>query len=239
MVRGSFITFEGGEGAGKSTQARALAHRLLESGREVVLTREPGGTVGAEAARAVLLSGALEARGPVAEAVVFAAARADHVDRVIRPALARGAVVISDRFSDSTRAYQGASGVPAPLIAGLERVALDGIVPDLTIILDILPRQGLARIAARSRGGRAGAALPEGTANGDRFERDVLRLHRARREVFLDIAAREPGRCLVVNATRPSPEIAEEIWRATVSRLFCGPRTGDVVPAIEPIRAAG
>ncbi len=207
--RGRFISFEGGEGAGKSTQARALAHRLMDCGLPVLLTREPGGTAGAEAVRDVLLSGAARRYGMEGEALLFAAARADHVDRLIRPALAEGVWVISDRFVDSTRAYQGGTGVGDGLVDELERIAVDGVMPDLTFLLDIPPRIGLARAARRGPG--AGAA--------DRFEGDKLPVHRRRRQAFLAIASREPERCVVVRALAPSSALAERIWRATVERL--------------------
>lgn len=210
MPRGRFITIEGGEGAGKSTQVRALAHRLLETGIPVVTTREPGGTPGAEAARAVLLSGSGETLGPEGEALLFAAARSDHVDRLIRPALARGAWVISDRFADSTDAYQGTTGASAALLGELRRIALDGVVPDLTIVLDLPPRIGLQRIAARGRSGGAAS---------DRFERNDLALHRRRRRAFLDLVEAEPGRCVRVDARPASPKVADAVWRATVARL--------------------
>ena len=209
-MRGRFITIEGGDGAGKSTQVRSLAHRLLETGIPVLVTREPGGTPGAEAARALLLSGATRELGPDVEAMLFAAARADHVDRLIRPALAGGTWVVSDRFADSTRAYQGTAGADEGLLADLERVALDGVSPDLTIILDIPPRIGLDRIRARART-MGGAA--------DRFEREDLGVHRRRRRAFLIAAEVEPERCVVVNAQRPSTMVADEVWRRTVERL--------------------
>ena len=207
--RGRFITFEGGEGAGKTTQQRALSQKLQEFGVPTLVTREPGGTPGAEAVRAVLLSGAIKDRGPEAEALLFAAARADHVDCVIRPALAEGIWVLCDRFADSTRVYQGGAGVEASILDALELIALDGVTPDLTFVLDLPAKVGLARIAARS-----------GDGGGDRFERDDLAIHQRRRQAFVALARAHPERCVVVNGARPSTGVAERIWAATVSRLL-------------------
>src|SRR5215470_14819457 len=152
-MRGRFITFEGGEGSGKSTHAKRLAERLRSCGLTVVLTREPGGSPGAEAIRHVVLSGAAQPLGSHAEAMLFAAARDDHVRELIRPALDKGHWVICDRFADSTRIYQGVLGNIDPrVINGLERIAVGGTKPDLTFILDIPAELGLGR-AARRRGG--------------------------------------------------------------------------------------
>ena len=149
-ARGRFIALEGGEGAGKSTQARLLADALRARGLEVVLTREPGGTAGAEAIRGLLLSTEGEGWGPRAEALLFAAARSDHVEKLIRPALARGAWVICDRFVDSSRAYQGGGGglTDADLMA-LHRVGSDGLLPDLTVLIEVSPHLASARLALR------------------------------------------------------------------------------------------
>ena len=210
-MAGKFVTFEGGEGAGKSTQVRRLAERLATTGRRVVVTREPGGTPTAEAIRAFLLSGIGPALGAAEEAVLFAAARADHVERVIRPALAAGTWVLSDRFADSTHAYQGASGAAdADLLDALDRVAIGRTRPDLTIILDVPVEVGLARAAERLAGGEAL----------DRFERDDAATHEARRRAFLAIAAREPRRCLVVDAAQPEDAVADAVWRAVAARLL-------------------
>ncbi|KXF77314.1 thymidylate kinase [Paramesorhizobium deserti] len=200
-MAGLFITFEGGEGAGKSTQIKRLAAHLAEEGMDVLVTREPGGSPGAEAVRHVILSGAAEAYGPAMEAVLFAAARNDHVEQLIRPAIAAGKTVLCDRFIDSSRVYQGVTGGLDPsLISALERVAIDGMMPDLTIILDLPAEKGLAR-ALHRRGEEAA----------DRFEKETLVVHQARREAFLAIAAAEPGRCRVVNADRPMEEVSAEI----------------------------
>ena len=201
LTRGLFITFEGGEGAGKSTQIRMLAATLGASGREVVVTREPGGSPGAEAIRHVVLSGAAEPFGPEMEAVLFAAARADHIDRTIRPALERGAVVLSDRFVDSSRVYQGVTGgLDRSFMEELERATVEDMMPDLTLILDIDPEEGRRRAGAR-----------RGASEADRFEKEGLSLHRRRRKAFLEIAKAEPKRCKVIDASRPVEKIAAEI----------------------------
>ncbi len=211
-MAGRFVTFEGGEGAGKSTQIRRLAARLAEMGVGVVTTREPGGTAVAEAVRRFILSGTARPLGAEAEAVLFAAARADHVDRLIRPALAAGKWVLCDRFTDSTRAYQGSAGeVDAGLLDALDRVAVGSTRPDLTIVLDIPVEVGLERVAGRLAA--SGEVL-------DRFESDDLAAHEKRRQAYLDIAARDPGRCLVVDATKPEDDVAAAIWQAVSDRLL-------------------
>ena len=204
MARGIFITFEGGEGAGKSTQIARLADSLREMGHEVVLTREPGGSPGAEAVRHVVLSGAAEPFGPAMEAILFAAARADHVDQVIRPAVERGAIVLCDRFVDSSRVYQGATGGLEPaFMQALETVTVTGTMPDLTILLDLDPEEGMRR-AAKRRGREAA----------DRYEKEALDIHRRRRAAFLDIARAEPERCVVIDAARPPARVATAIVKA-------------------------
>ncbi len=200
---GLFVTFEGGEGAGKSTQIRRLADVLRSRGHDVLLTREPGGSPGGEAVRHVLLSGAAEAFGTRMEAILFAAARNDHVEEVIRPALEAGRIVLCDRFMDSSRVYQGITGNLEPdFIETLQRVAVNGVMPDCTLILDLPARAGLER--ARRRGA-AGDVAP------DRFEKEEVETHEKRREAFLDIAAREPERCHVVNAMQSEQALADEI----------------------------
>ncbi|TBW37003.1 dTMP kinase [Siculibacillus lacustris] len=207
--RGRFVTFEGGEGTGKSTQIARLADRLRAGGLDVVATREPGGSPGAECVRHVLLSGGAEAFGPLAEAILFAAARADHVDTTIRPALDRGAWVLSDRFYDSARVYQGADGaVPAATLAALEDAAVGDTRPDLTVLLDLRADIGLARAAAR-----------RGAATVDRFEREAVAVHEARRLAFLKLAGAEPERFLVVDAARDAAAVAEAVWNGLCSRL--------------------
>lgn len=208
-MTGLFITLEGGEGTGKSTQARLLAQWLRELGREVVETREPGGSPGAEAVRHVLLSGAAQPLGPAAEALLFAAARADHVDRLIRPALEAGSDVICDRFIDSTRVYQGAVGAVAPdLLDALEDMAAGATRPNLTLILDVPPDIGLARAAARGKGAVA-----------DRFEKEGADYHAAVREAFLARAAAAPERCVVVDATADADAVADAVTRIVADRL--------------------
>ncbi len=202
---GLFVSFEGGEGSGKSTQIRRLADHLRDRGLEVVVTREPGGSQGAEAVRHVLLSGAAEAFGVRMEAILFAAARNDHVEEIIRPALMRGAAVLCDRFIDSSRVYQGVTGNLEPaFLSALEQAAIDGLMPDLTIVLDLPAEIGLAR-AGRRRG-----AIDK-TAEPDRFEREQTETHEKRREAYLEIAESEPQRCRVVDADRSEQDIATEI----------------------------
>ncbi len=208
---GLFVTFEGGEGAGKSTQIRRLAEALKGEGHDVLVTREPGGSPGAEAVRHVLLSGAAEAFGTRMEAILFAAARNDHVEEVIRPALVAGKIVLCDRFMDSSRVYQGITGNLEPdFIETLQRIAINGVMPDCTVILDIPASIGLERAQKRAA-----------TDAPDRFEKERLETHEKRREAFLDIAAREPERCHVVNALQSEEAIAVEIL--TIVRQLMSP----------------
>lgn len=208
--RGRFITLEGGEGAGKSTQARLLAQTLEPIGISVVVTREPGGSPGAEALRDIILSGAAAPFGSAGEAILFSAARIDHIDATIKPALAKGAWVISDRFADSTRAYQGAAGKVDPaMIASLERVAVGDVRPDLTLILDLPVRKGLARAAAR-RGPKV---------NADRFESEDFAFHETLRQAFLAIGRAEPQRCAIIDADKPPQEVAQAIWACVRERF--------------------
>ncbi len=206
---GRFITFEGGEGAGKSTQVGILADRLSRSGRPVFVTREPGGSPAAEEIREVLLSGQAAQFGPLAESVLFAVARGDHIDNAIRVALQQGQWVICDRFIDSTRAYQGATaGVPRGLINALEKITVGALLPDVTFVLDIPVEEGLARVAARAEGQEL-----------DRFESQELMTHERIRRGFLDIAEEEPGRCVVVDASQPEAMVAEDVWETVLQRL--------------------
>lgn len=207
-MRGCFITFEGGEGSGKSTQVTRLADRLKVRGIDVVTTREPGGSPGAEAMRILLLKGIAKPLGPTAETMLFAAARDDHVHSTIEPALSRGAWVISDRFMDSTRVYQGALGNVDPrLIRALERVTIGEVVPDLTFILDVPVEVGMARV--KSRGGER-----------DRFEAEDLEFHVQLREAFRDAAEREPKRCVLIDASQNADLVAVRIWMSVVERLL-------------------
>jgi dTMP kinase len=208
-MRGKFITFEGGEGTGKSTQAAMLALRLESLGLGVQLTREPGGSPGAEIMRHVLLSGAAKPLGPDVEAMLFAAARDDHVQCTILPALELGKWVICDRFADSTRVYQGILGhVDLRLIKVLERVSIGDLVPDLTVILDVPVELGLQRIKLRR-----GAAAP------DRFEAENIEFHQKLREAYYAIARAEPRRCVMIDASATKEAVAKEIWDAVKSRL--------------------
>jgi dTMP kinase len=210
QARGRFITLEGGEGTGKSVQAKRLENRLAAVGLAVVRTREPGGSPGAEALRGAILSGFAAEFSPAAQTLLFAAARIDHLDTTILPALARGAWVVSDRFADSTRAYQGAAGnLPPEFIASLECLTVGANRPDLTLILDLDPEVGLKRAAERRQG--------RGPA--DRFESEGLPFHQTLRRAFLDIAAAEPWRCAVIDADRSQEGVAAAIWSAVESRL--------------------
>ena len=210
--RGRFVTMEGGEGGGKSTQAKALVARLRAAGIEAVATREPGGSPCAEAIRGALLSGAFERLGPRAEALLFAAARVDHLAVTINPALAAGRWVVCDRFHDSTSAYQGATGeVETSFVATLDRVTLNGVRPDLTLILDVPAGVGLARAASRRR--RRDEGVP------DRFEKETLGFHEALRTRFLAIGASEPARCVIVDATQAPEDVEQAIWDTVSHRL--------------------
>lgn len=208
-LSGLLITFEGGEGAGKSTQILALADHLRDKGFELIVTREPGGSAGAEAVRHVILSGAAESYGSAMEALLFAAARSDHVDQKIRPAIDAGKIVLCDRFIDSSRVYQGVSGNLDPqFMQAVERIAIDGTMPDLTFILDIPADRGLLR-----------AGLRRGSDVADRFEKETIATHEARRQAFLAIAGAEPQRCKVINADRPVGAISAEIAALTDALL--------------------
>lgn len=203
--RGMFITFEGGEGAGKSTQIRRLATELEGLGHRVIVTREPGGTPLAEAIRGVLLG----AEGPpdaMTQALLFAAARRDHVRSLIEPALASGAVVLCDRFADSTRAYQGGA-LPAATIETLIALATGGLVPDMTLLLDLPPEAGLAR--ARQRGAAA-----------DGFERADAAFHAEVRARFLALASAEPGRIAVIDASAGEAEVAAAVAGSVEARFM-------------------
>ncbi|MBS0360351.1 MAG: dTMP kinase [Proteobacteria bacterium] len=207
MSQGRFITFEGGEGAGKSTQLKRLAARLQAEGREVVATREPGGSPGAESIRELVLKGAADRWSPVTETLLMYAARRDHVERVIRPALERGAWVVCDRFADSTRAYQGAAGGTDPaLIAALETYILEATRPDLTLIFDIPVEVGLERAHIR-----AGAEM--------RFESKGHAFHERLRDGFLAIAKAEPQRCAVIDAAGALEEVEARVWATVSDRL--------------------
>jgi dTMP kinase len=194
MAQGRFITLEGGEGTGKSTLARGLAEALRAEGREVVVTREPGGAPGADAIRTLLVSGDANRWSATEEALLFAAARLNHLNHTIRPTLARGAWVICDRYYDSTRAYQVAAGGLDPKTLDTLNALIDAPAPDRTFVLDLDANAGLAR----SQGTHVGE---------DRFEKKTADFHARVRAEFLAIAAREPKRCIVLDASRPAADV--------------------------------
>ena len=210
-MRGRFITFEGGEGAGKSTQIKQLAKRLEKARLRTLVTREPGGSPGAEIIRHVLLAGIGKLIGGAeAEALLFAAARDDHVRTLIAPALERGVWVLCDRFYDSTRAYQGRLGAVSPaLINALQQVTIGDMKPDLTIILDIPVEIGLARAAVR-----------RGSDTPDRFESENVAFHRGLRDAYRQIAAAEPERCVLIDANAEPETVADRVWQAVRERLL-------------------
>lgn len=216
-MRGRFITFEGGEGSGKSTQAWLLSERLAVNGVPVRTTREPGGSPFAENVRGLLLSAKTAPKGPLAEALLFNAARADHLEETIRPALSHGIWVICDRFADSTRVYQGAAGgLDAKVIDLLERLVLADTAPELTFVLDIDPAVGLARAQSR-RGG-----APEGGAPSpaeDTYEGRQMAFHQRLRAGFLAIAASEPDRVQVLDGSLSQNALADRIWEITAARF--------------------
>lgn len=208
--RGRFITFEGGEGSGKSTQIKRLADRLEAEGVRTLVTREPGGSPGAEIVRHLVLSGVGKVLGASGEALLFAAARDDHVHQVIAPALERGKWVLCDRFTDSTRVYQGKLGsADIKLIRAMERVTIGELQPDLTVILDVPAEEGLARAAKR-----------RGEAAADRFEAEDITFHRRLREAYWQVAAEEPDRCVLIDAAADVETVAQRVWDVVASR--CG-----------------
>ncbi len=211
-MRGKFITFEGGEGSGKSTHAATLAQQLKSRGIDFLLTREPGGSAGAEIIRHIILSGIAKPLGSETETILFAAARDDHVRATIEPALAAGKWVVCDRFVDSTRVYQGALGkVDMKLIYGLERVTVGDVMPDLTFLLDVPANIGLARAKAR-----------RGNDSADRFEAESVEYHEELRQAFLRLAEREPKRIVVIDGRAPRDVVAERVWAAVEQRLLHG-----------------
>jgi dTMP kinase len=228
---GLFVVFEGGEGAGKSTQAARLAHALRSRGQEVVVTREPGATrVGAQI-RALLLDGGSADLAPRAEALLYAADRAHHVATVVRPALDRGAVVISDRYVDSSLAYQGAGRtLPVDEVSWLSAWATGGLKPDLVVLLDVDPKVGLTRVT--TRGGSA-----------DRLESESAEFHERVRYAFIDLAGADPGRYLVLDATRPAGELAGEVLdrvAATLPAVLPTPvSAGDAMTEYNELQSTG
>jgi dTMP kinase len=208
-MTGRFITFEGGEGTGKSTQAAILAHRLESLGLGVLLTREPGGSPGAEIIRHILLSGAAKPFGPEAEAMLFAAAREDHVRYAIKPALEAGKWVVCDRFADSTRVYQGVLGkIDERFIRALERVSLGDLKPDVTFVLDLPAPLAMERAAERRSGGKP-----------DRFEAEDVAFHKRLREAYLALALAEPDRCVIIDAGESKEAVAKRVWDTVNARL--------------------
>ena len=208
--RGRFISFEGGEGSGKSTQIKKLAERLAAARLRAIVTREPGGSPGAEIIRHLVLSGMGKLLGPDAETLLFAAARDDHVRSVIRPALNQGTWVLCDRFSDSTRVYQGKLGQVSPgILNAMQRVTIGDLKPDLTIVLDVPVEIGLTRAAAR-----------RGDAAPDRFEAENLKFHQDLREAYRQIAAEDPRRCVLIDATADPDTVAAHVWAALRDHIF-------------------
>lgn len=208
-TRGRFITLEGGEGVGKSTLAAALEARLAARGIKVVRTREPGGTPGAEAIRRLILNPPIEVNGwePVAETLLFYAARSDHLDKLIRPALAAGSWVICDRFSDSTRAYQAAAGhVPSEHIETIDRICVGDTTPDITLILDLPLAAARERMTARAN-------------DKDAIESRVQSYHEAVHRAFLDIARANPQRCVVLDASVAPDALAASALAAIDARI--------------------
>jgi dTMP kinase len=219
--RGRFISFEGGEGSGKSTQIRILAERLDAAKLRAIVTREPGGSPGAEIIRHLLLSGMGKLLGPDAETLLFAAARDDHVRTVIKPALSQGVWVLCDRFSDSTRAYQGRLGKVAPeIMNAMERVTIGDLKPDLTLILDVPVDVGMQRAAAR-----------RGSGTPDRFEAEDVKFHQQLRDAYRQIAADAPKRCVLIDANADASTVAASVWAALRDRFFAVSVANAVNPA--------
>lgn len=218
---GRFVTFEGGEGSGKSTQIQILADRLNDLDLRTIVTREPGGSPGAEIIRHLLLSGMGKALGPEAEALLFAAARDDHVHQVIKPALDRGIWVLCDRFTDSTQVYQGKLGKVDPvLLSAMERVTIGNLKPDLTLVLDVPVSVGLLRAIKR-----------RGKVAADRFEDENLDFHERLRAAYLQLASDDPQRCVLIDANAESDIVAARIWAALQERLFAKTPAGEVARA--------
>ncbi|MHA7772830.1 dTMP kinase [Roseibium sp. M-1] len=212
-MAGHFITFEGGEGAGKSTQIGRLKTFLEGLGLSVIVTREPGGSPGAEKIRSMLLSGGAKDLGPRGEAMLFAAARADHVDSTIRPALERGDWVLCDRYADSTWVYQGEAGVDRDYLKLLETAAVAGVYPELTILIDVPAELGLGRVAKRSATDESGGP--------DRFEGEDLKVHQRRRQLFLDLAREEAYRFAVIDGSSDTESVSAAV-REAVLKTFAG-----------------
>lgn len=228
MLKGLFISLEGGEGSGKSGLAEKIEARLKARGVEVVRTREPGGKncPAAEELRGLVVSGAADRWSPMAELLIFMAARREHIDQVIRPALAAGKAVLCDRFLDSTLAYQGIKGVPEDTILAVQKLCCDDLRPDLTLLLDVDPEIGLAR---------SGRRLAEQASSEDRFEGLGLDYHRRIRASFLAAAEREPWRVRVVDASK-TPDEVERAAFAELDRIAAGTKVS--TSASSPLRIA-
>lgn len=208
MQRGRFITFEGGEGAGKTTQARLLVERLRARGLDVLQTREPGGSPGAEEIRGIAVSGEADRWSARTETLLMYAARSDHLERTILPALAAGRWVVCDRFADSSRVYQGAGGgTPESLIEALDDAVVNGDQPDLTLVFDLPVEVGLDRAFGRG--------LFE-----TRFESKGLAFHQKLRDGFLQVAARHPERCVILDATGEVEAVSARLWAVVEERLL-------------------
>ena len=206
MSRGIFITFEGMDGSGKTTQLRLLAERLRKSGRDVVEAVEPGGTEIGRQIRAIVLDGRNTNLTPRAEVLLYFASRAQNVEEVIRPALANGNIVLCDRFTDSTLVYQGcARGLGADVVLTLDRIACQGLKPDLTVLVDIDLHESLARARGRN--------VSEATTE-TRLEDESTEFHRAVRDAYLALAKREADRFLVIDGNGPIDVVAERVWKA-------------------------
>lgn len=210
-AKGLFITLEGGEGTGKSTQIKRLAEALTAQGHDVITTREPGGTPEAEKIRNLLVHRDGGNWTPMAEILLFFAARNMHVETLIKPALADGKIVISDRFTDSTRAYQSyGHGMEPDIIESFVQLSLGGFEPDLTFILDLDVKTGL---------GRAGTRLSDENSGEDRFEKLDTGFHERLRQGFLEIAEHNPERCAIIDADRSIDDIAQDLERIALERL--------------------
>ncbi len=232
MERGRFITFEGGEGSGKSTQVKRLAERLRAAGLSVVETREPGGSPFAEKLRSVILDPACEPHAPLSEALLFYAARADHLQTVIRPALAAGQWVLCDRFSDSTRVYQGYAGTLAlKILDALDLLVVVPTRPDLTLVIDVPVDIGLSRAALRAQsatrgrdatGAASGKSQPRTTRSllADRYESRDIEFHHRLRAGFQKLAEGEPRRCVLIDGEKDAEEVSGAVWDAVRQRLM-------------------
>ena len=220
-LRGRFITFEGGEGSGKSTQIKILADRLDAAKLRAIVTREPGGSPGAEIIRHLVLSGVGKLLGGDAETLLFAAARDDHVHTVIKPALEQGIWVLCDRFADSTRAYQGRLGHVLPgVLNAMERVTIGDLKPDLTVILDVPVEVGMARASAR-----------RGSGTPDRFEAEDVEFHRNLRDAYREIAASDLKRCVLIDANSDADTVAAKVWAALRDRVLSSDTAKEVTRA--------